>query len=221
MARSDPIIIIVILLIFSSISAVIAGGSWFLSKEEQSVITDEKDAIDINDNDFDYDYDYDYDSNDSTEKFRYVKILRDKSQMGAAGVPGMVNHHINLMEVEVISDGVNVSLNAPVTASSTHADLSPMNLTDGNLSSMAHTETDDIEWFLIDLGAEYPIDKIEVINRSDNDSASRTRGIKIQLSKSADMSDPKESNFVSVAQAVQATPKITWVPEEGPGLTAS
>lgn len=221
MARSDPIIIIVILLIFSSISAVIAGGAWFLSKEEQSVITDEKDAIDINDNDFDYDYDYDYDSNDSTEKFRYVKILRDKSQMGAAGVPGMVNHHINLMEVEVISDGVNVSLNAPVTASSTHADLSPMNLTDGNLSSMAHTETDDIEWFLIDLGAEYPIDKIEVINRSDNDSASRTRGIKIQLSKSADMSDPKESNFVSVAQAVQATPKITWVPEEGPGLTAS
>ena len=221
MARSDPIIIIVILLIFSSISAVIAGGAWFLSKEEQSVITDEKDAIDINDNDFDYDYDYDYDSNDSTEKFRYVKILRDKSQMGAAGVPGMVNHHINLMEVEVISDGVNVSLNAPVTASSTHADLSPMNLTDGNLSSMAHTETDDIEWFLIDLGAEYPIDKIEVINRSDNDSASRTRGIKIQLSKSADMSDPKESNFVSVAQAVQATPKNTWVPEEGPGLTAS
>jgi len=221
MAKSDPIIIIVILLIFSSISAVIAGGAWFLSKEEQSVITEEKDAIDINDNDNDFDYDYDYDSNDSTEKFRYVKILRDKSQIGAAGVPWMGNHHINLMEVEVISDGVNVSFNAPVTASSTHAGLSPMNLTDGNLSTMAHTETDDIEWFLIDLGAEYPIDKIEVINRSDNDSASRTRGIKIQLSKSADMSDPKESNFVSVAQAVQATPKITWVPEEGPGLTAS
>ena len=219
MAKSDPIIIIVILLIFSSISAVIAGGAWFLIKEEQSVITEEKDAIDINDND--NDNDYDYDSNDSTEKFRYVKILRDKSQIGAAGVPGMANHHINLMEVEVISDGVNVSFNAPVTASSTHAGLSPMNLTDRNLSTMAHTETDDIEWFLIDLGAEYPIDKIEVINRSDNDSASRTRGIKIQLSKSTDMSDPKESNFVSVAQAVQATPKITWVPEEGPGLTAS
>ena len=153
-------------------------------------------------------------------KFRYVKILRDKAQHEAAGIPWRYNHHINLMEVKVISGGVNVALNAAVTASSQHAGIDPMKLTDGIMTTQAHTETAEIEWFLIDLGKEYPIDKVEVINRSDSDSAHRAQGIKIQLSKSATMSTPTESDFVSVAQAAQATPKITWIPT-GKTLTAT
>ena len=146
-------------------------------------------------------------------KFRYVKILRDKSQHEAAGIPWLGNHHLNLMEVKVISGGVNVALSAPTTASSQHAGIDPMKLTDGVMTTMAHTESDEIEWFQIDLGQEYPIDKVEVYNRSDDGGTwSRIQGVKIQISKGADMSNPIESDFVSVAQAAQATPKITWIP---------
>jgi hypothetical protein len=127
------------------------------------------------------------------------------------------------MEVKVFSGGVNVALSAPTTASSRHAGIDPMKLTDGLLTTVAHTETDEIEWFQIDLGQEYPIDnidKVEVYNRSDSDSAMRAQGVKIQISNSADMSNPIESDFVSVAQAAQATPKITWIPT-GKTLTAT
>jgi hypothetical protein len=153
-------------------------------------------------------------------EYRYVKILRDKAQHEAAGIPWIGNHHLNLMEVKVFSGGVNVALSAPTTASSRHAGIDPMKLTDGLLTTMAHTETDEIEWFQIDLGQEYPIDKVEVYNRSDSDSAMRAQGVKIQISNSADMSNPIESDFVSVSQAAQETPKLTWIPTSAT-ITAS
>ena len=147
---------------------------------------------------------------------RYVKILRDKAQHEAAGIEWISNHHLNLMEVKVISNGTNVALNKTTTASSIHSNLDylgPMSLVDGDMTTMAHTETAEIEWFQIDLGQEYPIDKIEVYNRSDDGGSwRRTQGVKIQISKSADMSDPIESDFVSVSQAAQETPKLTWIP---------
>jgi hypothetical protein len=155
------------------------------------------------------------------EKYRYVKIFRDKAKMGAAGIPWLGNHHLNLMEAKVMSGGENIAFQKNITSSSTHAGLSGGRLVDGDMTTMAHTETADIEWFLIDLGAEYEIDQVEIYNRTDpGGSFARIRGVQIQLSKNADMSNSIESDFVSVAQAALATPKITWIPT-GKTLTAT
>jgi hypothetical protein len=153
--------------------------------------------------------------------YRYVKIIRDKAKMGAAGIPWLGNHHLNLMEAKVMSGGENIAFQKNITSSSTHAGLSGGRLVDGDMTTMAHTETADIEWFLIDLGAEYEIDQVEIYNRTDpGGSFARIRGVQIQLSKNADMSNSIESDFVSVAQAALATPKITWIPT-GKTLTAT
>ena len=156
------------------------------------------------------------------EKYRYVKIIRDKAKMGAAGIPGLGNHHLNLMEAKVMSGGENIAFQKNTTSSSTHAGLSGGRLVDGDMTTMAHTEDADIEWLLIDLGAEYEIDQVEIYNRTDpGGSFARTRGVQIQLSKNADMSNPKESGFIQVAQIAFENPKLTWVPKDGPSFIAS
>jgi hypothetical protein len=156
------------------------------------------------------------------EKYRYVKIFRDRAKMGAAGIAGLANHHLNLMEAKVMSGGENIAFQKNTTSSSTHAGLSGGRLVDGDMTTMAHTENADIEWFLIDLGAEYEIDQVEIYNRTDpGGSFARTRGVQIKISKNADMSDSVESDFIQVSQIAFDKPKLTWTPKDGPGFVAS
>lgn len=156
------------------------------------------------------------------EKYRYVKIMRDKAEMGAAGVPWLGNHHLNLMEAKVMSGGENIAFQKNTTSSSTHAGLSGGRLVDGDMTTMAHTDTADVEWFLIDLGAEYEIDQVEIYNRTDaGGSFARTRGVQIKISKNADMSDSVDSGILQVSQVEFDKPKLTWVPKDGPGFIAS
>jgi len=156
------------------------------------------------------------------EKYRYVKIIRDKPAMGAAGIPGLGNHHLNLMEAKVMSGGENIAFQKNTTSSSTHAGLSGGRLVDGDMTTMAHTEDADVEWFLIDLGAEYEIDQVEIYNRTDpGGSFARTRGVQIKISKNADMSDSVDSGFIQVSQIAFDKPKLTWTPKDGPGFVAS
>ena len=143
-------------------------------------------------------------------KHRYVRITRDKDG---------TDHWMNLAEVEVFSGGTNVAQGKTVTASSLYGDGFPhANLVDGNKTNFAHTNNEAVEWFQIDLGQDYEIEKVVITNRTDCCQA-RLRKTKIQLSKSADMSSPKESRVITTEEAPKAT--ITWMPKLGAELTAA
>ena len=145
------------------------------------------------------------------EKYRYVRIIRDKDGN---------DHWMNLAEVEVFSGGTNVASGKTVTQSSiSHpGTFDPPNLVDGNKTNFAHTNNGAVEWFLIDLGKDYDIEKVVITNRTDCCQA-RLRNTKIQLSKAADMSSPKESRVVTTEEGPKAT--ITWMPKLGAELTAA
>jgi hypothetical protein len=140
-----------------------------------------------------------------------VRITRDKEG---------TDHWMNLAEVEVFSGGTNVAQGKTVTQSSiSHpGTFDPPNLVDGNKTNFAHTNNEAVEWFQIDLGQDYEIEKVVITNRTDCCQA-RLRKTKIQLSKSADMSSPKESRVVTTEEAPKAT--ITWMPKLGADLTAA
>ena len=143
-------------------------------------------------------------------KYRYVRIVRDKQGD---------DHWMNIAEVEVFSGTTNVASGKTVTASSLYAPQFPhANLVDGNKTNFAHTHNEALEYFQIDLGQEYDIDKVVITNRTDC-CQGRLRNTKIQLSKSADMSSPKESRVVTTEEAPRAT--ITWSPKSGAELTAA
>ena len=134
------------------------------------------------------------------EKYRYVRIYRDKD----GG-----DHWMNIAEVEVFSGGTNVASGKTVTQRSiSHpGTFDPPNLVDGNKTNFAHTNNEAVEWFLIDLGQAYEIEKVVITNRTDCCQA-RLRNTKIQLSKSSDMSSPTESKVITSSEAPSAT--ITW-----------
>ena len=143
-------------------------------------------------------------------KYRYVRIVRDKQGD---------DHWMNIAEVEVFSGGANVAKGKTVTASSLYAGQFPhANLVDGNMTNFAHTHNNALEYFQIDLGQEYEIDKVVITNRTDC-CKGRLRNTKIQLSSSADMSSPKESRVVTTEESPKAT--ITWIPNSGAELTAA
>ena len=132
-------------------------------------------------------------------KHRYVRITRDKEG---------TDHWMNLAEVEVFSEGTNVAQGKTVTASSLYAAQFPhTNLVDGNKTNFAHTKNEALEWFQIDLGQDYEIEKVVIHNRSDC-CQGRLRNTKIQLSKSSDMSSPTESKVITSSEAPNAM--ITW-----------
>ena len=115
-------------------------------------------------------------------KHRYVRITRDKEGD---------DHWLNLTEVEVFSGGTNVARGKTVTASSLYDPQYPhANLVDGNKTNFVATQNEAVEWFQIDLGQDYEIEKVVIHNRSDC-CQGRLRNTKVQLSKSADMSSPK------------------------------
>ena len=134
-------------------------------------------------------------------KHRYVRITRDKDTTNE-------DHWMNLAEVEVFSGGTNVAQGKTVTASSLYAAQFPhTNLVDGNKTNFAHTKNEALEWFQIDLGQDYEIEKVVIHNRSDC-CQGRLRNTKVQLSKSADMSSPEESKVITSSEAPNAM--ITW-----------
>jgi len=135
------------------------------------------------------------------KKYRYVRIIRYKS----GG-----DHWMNLAEVEVYSGATNVARGKRVTASSLYSGSYPhRNLTDGNRSNFTHTHNGNVEWFLIDLGAEYSINAVVIINRVDCCQA-RLRNTKIQLSRYSDMRSSLESHLFSTTEGSQAV--VTWSP---------
>ena len=70
---------------------------------------------------------------------------------------------MQIYEVKVISNGVNVALNKTVTMSSVKAGLPGSNVVDGNLGTYTHSEGGKGS-LRIDLGAEYPIQEVQVFN---------------------------------------------------------
>jgi hypothetical protein len=130
--------------------------------------------------------------------YRYVRIIRDKDGN---------DHWMNLSEVEVFSGGTNVASGKTVTARSLHPTVPGANLVDGNKRTIAHTLNEPVEWFLIDLGQDYDIEKVMIHNRLDC-CQGRLRNTKIQLSKSSDMTSPEESRVITTEEAPNAV--ITW-----------
>ena len=144
--------------------------------------------------------------------YRYVRIIRNKDGD---------DHWLNLAEVEVFSEGTNVARGKTVTASTKYnnSDQFPhSNLVDGNKTNFAHTQNEPVEWFVIDLGQNYEIEKVVITNRTDC-CQGRLRNTKIQLSKAADISSPTESRVITTEEGPKAT--ITWVPKLGADLTAA
>ena len=143
-------------------------------------------------------------------KYRYVRVWRKRNPL----VSHLENndgdyksHYINLAEIEVISGKTNVALNKTVIASSEYSPL--LNFTNGNMTDMAHTKDDDIEWLLVDLGDLFHIDKVRLHNRQDC-CQQRAQDLIIQLSANENMSDMIESNLITKEQAPKMT--FTWVP---------
>jgi hypothetical protein len=133
------------------------------------------------------------------KKYRYVRIIRDKDGD---------DHWLNLAEVEVFSGGTNVASGKTVTASSLYAsDYPHANLVDGNKTNFTATNNEPVEYFQIDLGQDYDIQKVVIHNRTEC-CQGRLRNTKIQLSKAADMSSPKESRAITTQEAPNAV--ITW-----------
>lgn len=133
------------------------------------------------------------------KKYRYVRVGRTKIADDNA---------LNLTEVEVLAGGVNVAAGKTVTGKNLYSPTFPHRfLTDGNMSNFAHGLNDPEEWFQIDLGREYDIDKVVVTNRRDC-CQGRAINLKIQLSDSADMNSPKSSRVITAAEAPRAT--FTW-----------
>ncbi len=87
---------------------------------------------------------------------------------------------LTLAEVEVYSDGKNVALKRKCRQSSTAYGGSAGKAVDGNKSGtfgdggQTHTrEGEDNPWWEVDLGRDYPIDRIEVYNRTDGNLGTR------------------------------------------------
>ena len=134
------------------------------------------------------------------KKYRYVRVGRTNPDGG--------DQWINLAEVEVLSDGVNVASGKTVTASSLYAAHFPhASLVDENKGNFSHTNNAETEYFDIDLGQAYEIEKVVITNRVDC-CQGRAKNTIIQLSESADMTSSKDSRAITTAEASSAT--FTW-----------
>jgi len=140
-------------------------------------------------------------------KYRYVKVVRTKEND---------NHYMNLAEVEVFSDGVNVASGKTVTASSLFSNKYPLtSLVDGDKSNFSSTKNSETEYFDIDLGQAYEIEKVVITNRADRSLADgrtlvdrRAQNVKIKLSESADMTSSKDSRAITLTESLSDT--FTW-----------
>jgi putative heme-binding domain-containing protein len=95
---------------------------------------------------------------------------------------------LTLAEVEVYSDGRNVALRKKATQSSTAYGAPASRAVDGNKSGtfadggQTHSrEGEDNPWWQVDLGADYPIERIEIYNRTDGNLGTRLKDYTIKL----------------------------------------
>ncbi|HEY3787193.1 MAG TPA: discoidin domain-containing protein, partial [Urbifossiella sp.] len=112
-----------------------------------------------------------------TVKGRFVRIE----------LPGK-QRTLTLAEVQVFSDGKNVALNKKATQINTGYGGVAARAVDGNTSGsfgdngQTHTQegTDDA-WWEVDLGGEFPIEKIVVFNRTDGSLGSRLNNFTLRV----------------------------------------
>jgi hypothetical protein len=103
---------------------------------------------------------------------RYVTIRRYDRQYTGNGNQGTL---LNLNLLQVWSNGRDVARGRPVRMYSRHSGFYGRHLTDGNANSMAHTwwrnrthgRPSRYAWMKVDLGREYPIDYVWIMNRKD------------------------------------------------------
>ena len=195
MKRKQILLILVIVICF----CIAVTGIAFFTQGEETPSTGAGDASDDASDDASGDA---AGADASSSKYRYVKIWRDKDDDDD-------DHWMNLAEVEVFSGGVNVAEGKTVTQSSIYNDTSfpPKFLVDGDKNNFAHTNNDELEWFLIDLGKKYEIEKVVITNRQ-SCCKHRLRNTKIQLSKTEGGTDVKESRAITVDESVNAA--VTW-----------
>lgn len=81
---------------------------------------------------------------------------------------------LTLAEVEVYSDGTNVARRGKATQSTTSHGGEPQRAIDGNTNPIyaaggqTHTPEDGLDpWWEVDLGAEYPVERITIFNRTE------------------------------------------------------
>lgn len=94
---------------------------------------------------------------------------------------------IHLAEIEVFSGGVNVAAKGTAKQSSLGSSGEAKRAIDGNTdgdyqkNSVSHTGTEANPWIEIDLGAEWPVEKIIIWNRTDGGTAKRLEGYEVSL----------------------------------------
>jgi len=94
---------------------------------------------------------------------------------------------LHLAEVEVFSAGANVATKGTAKQSSLGSGGDPKRAIDGKTdgdyqkNSVSHTGTEANPWFEIDLGAELPLEKIVIWNRTDGGTSQRLEGYEVSL----------------------------------------
>ena len=113
------------------------------------------------------------------------KPLPVKARFVRIEIPGR-QKILSLAEVVVHSQGSNVALNGKVRQSSVANGPAKLAI-DGNREgdfqkkSVTHTRTEENPWWLLDLGKETQIDKIEIFHRTDNGLHSRSNRMQLSL----------------------------------------
>jgi len=142
---------------------------------------------------------------------------------------------LHLAEVEVFSGGRNVALKGAATQSSLGSGGEAKRAIDGNTdgdytkNSVSHTGTEANPWLEIDLGAEVPVEKIVIWNRTDGAVASRITGYEVSLLgaaknlvwKDSPKSIPSPSTAFSPGGAVPVEFELAVATHEQPGFPAA
>lgn len=105
-------------------------------------------------------------------------------------VPGK-DKILHLAEVEVFSAGTNVATKGTAKQSSLGSGGDAKRAIDGNTdgdyqkNSVSHTGTEANPWFEVDLGADRPVEKIVIWNRTDGGTSKRIEGYEVSLLNAA------------------------------------
>ncbi|MEZ5323752.1 MAG: DUF1553 domain-containing protein [Verrucomicrobiales bacterium] len=98
------------------------------------------------------------------------------------------NKMIHVAEVEVFSNDTNIARNGKATQSSTYLSANASLAIDGDTNgdyegkSVTHTAANGKDpWWEVDLGAEFPVDRVAVWNRTDNNLQSRLDGYTLTI----------------------------------------
>ncbi len=127
---------------------------------------------------------------------------------------------LTLAEVEVMSGGSNVALNAEATQSSTAYGGAASRAVDGGTSgsygsnSQTHTsENQDNPWWEVDLGKEFPVETVRIWNRTDGNLGQRLEGFTLlaldlgrrELFRKSDLPAPRESLEIELGSDPKGT----------------